>query len=307
MIKTREITEIYPKIFHIKLPLPLEVREVNAYLFTGEIPTIIDCGAETAKSFEALKTLMKKTGVQRIARILPTHFHMDHVGIASVLAAEGTEIFTNPIDYEEWTTYANKDSFAILHGWMTEDWSVPEEKMQILRDNHYYYKTLFALPPIVSLDQPGDYIQAGDYRLQIISTPGHTRGHVSYWLEKEKLIFSGDVLLPDQIAYPETWLVGKTRVSGLLSYINSIKKLESLGGERYFPGHGVIGNDPTPRCRTLLKQIKKQVTRHVPAKDVYSGTFRLCEKFGSNFLLFHLHHVFGWEYVQEQLKKGFVF
>ena len=308
MIKDLEITEIYPKIFRMNLPLPLDVKDVNIYLITGEVPTLIDVGIKTPFFFEAIKALMKKAGVQHIARILLTHWHVDHAGLAADLAEEGTEIFTSPIDYQEWFTFAKNDSFSTLHEWMIQDWGVPEEKLRAMYDNHSQFQTLFSFPSKVSLIQPGDFVQAGDYRLQVISTPGHTAGHISYWLEQEKLIFTGDILLPDQIAFPGTWLEGKTRVSGLLFAISSLKRLESLSGQRYFPAHGAPENDPSARCRVVLDQIRNQVARHIPAEDIYTGASRLCNrKYGSYFLYYHLHHVFGCEAVQKQLKKGFVF
>lgn len=300
-----EIKEIYPKIFHLNLPIPLDVNDINIYLITGEVPTLIDTGLNTPLYYDAIKALMKKAGVKHIARILLTHWHIDHSGITAVLAEEGTEICTNALNYEEWLTFARKDSYSITYEWMVKDWGVPKEKLKRMYNNHCLYLTLYSLPSQVSLIQPGDFIQAGDYNLQIIPTPGHTRGHVSYWLEKEKLIFTGDTLLPNIISYPETWLEGNTRVSGLPYYISSIKKLESLGGQQYFPGHGTPGNDPTARCRIVLNQIKNQVARHVPAKDIYTGTTSLCEKFGSDFLLYFLHHVFGWEAIQKQKKVCF--
>lgn len=308
MIKTLEITEIYPKIFRLKLPLSLDVTDVNIYLIAGEVPTLIDVGIKNPFFFEAIKALMKKAGVQHIARILLTHWHVDHSGNAADLAEEGAEIFTGAIDYEEWFAFSKQDSFATLHEWMTEEWGVPEEKVRAMYDNYCLFQTLYTFPSQVSLIQPGDLVQAGDYQLQALSTPGHTEGHLSYWLNQEKLIFTGDSLLPEQIAFPGVWLEGKSRVSGLPAYINSIKKLESLNGQRYFPAHGAPDNDPTARCRVVLDQLRSQIARHVPAEDVYTGASRLGnKKYNSGLLFYHLHHVFGCEVVQQQLKKGFVF
>lgn len=308
MMETREIVEIYPKIFCLNLPLPLDVKDVNIYLITGKVPTLLDVGIKTPLFEEGIKALKEKAGVRHIERILLTHWHIDHAGIAASLAEEGTEIFTNSVDYAEWQTFVREDSFALLHEWMIEDWGVPAEKLRPMYQNHCFYQTLHTLPTKINLIQPGDFVQAGDYRLQAVSTPGHTAGHMSYWLEEEKLLFAGDVLLPDQIPYPETWLAGKTRVSGLPFYIDSIKKLERLGGEIYLPAHGPTpGMNPSARCQAVLAQIKKQVARHAPAENIYQGTSRLRQKFGSDLLIYHLHHVFGWEAVQRQLKEYSVF
>lgn len=301
-IRYQNINEVYPKVFQLNLPLPLDVKDVNLYLIAGEIPTLIEVGIQTPLFLAGIKALMARAGVRQIQRILLTHWHIDHAGIAAVLAKDGAEIFTNEIDYGEWLTFARPDSFALLHNWMVSDWGVPKEELRLMYQNHCFYQTLYTLPAKVTLLKPGDFVQAGDYRAQIISTPGHTAGHVSYWLEDEGVLFSGDALLPDQLPYPETWLEGTSRVSGLPFYIQSVKKIAQLQGERYFPAHGPTpGSDPTARCQVVLDKIHSQVKRHVPAETVYAGTAQLREKFGSDLLIYHLHHVFGWEAVRQQL------
>ena len=299
MVKTSVITEIYPKIFRLGLTLSLELKDVNIYLIAGEVPTLIDTGLKNPFVIEAIKALMKKAGVRHIDQILLTHSHIDHSGNAATLAVGGTEIFTSTIDYEEWLVSSKEDNFTHLFEWMMLEWDVPMKKLREMYDNSsYQFKTRTIIPSRVSFLQPDDVIQAGDYRVQAIFTPGHTRGHFSYWLEQEKLIFSGDVLLPDQIPVPGAWLEGKTHVSGLPDYLNSIRTLESLKGQLYFPAHGAPQNDPSIRCRAVLDQIMSNVEKHIPAEDVYKGASRYGKR-SSKYLFYYLHHVFGWETVQE--------
>jgi hydroxyacylglutathione hydrolase len=42
--------------------------------------------------------------------------------------------------------------------------------------------------------QEGDRIKIGSVEAKVIEVPGHTSGHVAYWIESEKLLFSGDTL-----------------------------------------------------------------------------------------------------------------
>ena len=298
-----EITEVYPKIFRMCMPLPLDLSDVNIYLIAGEVPTLIDGGIKTPFFYEAIQALMKRAGVRHLARILLTHWHSDHSGTAAALAEDGTEIFISAIDYQEWMIFSLEDSFTTLHECRLKEWGVPEEKLQAINNNHCEFQTLTTFPSKVSFIHPGDCMQVGDYRAQAIFTPGHTEGHLTFWLEQEKLIFSGDLLLPEQISFPGTWLEGKTHVSGLPAFINSIKTLESLGAQRYFPAHGAPDVDPLVRCRIVLDQINNQITKHIPAKDIYTGASRLCNgNNGWGFLFYHLYFVFGWETVQKGLR-----
>ncbi len=40
----------------------------------------------------------------------------------------------------------------------------------------------------------GDTVKIGSYEVTVIEVPGHTSGHVAYWIENEDLLFAGDTL-----------------------------------------------------------------------------------------------------------------
>lgn len=51
------------------------------------------------------------------------------------------------------------------------------------------------LPPIINhFIQEGDLIPFYDLNFKVMELPGHTLGHVAYWVENRKWLFSGDVL-----------------------------------------------------------------------------------------------------------------
>src|SRR5207237_1156342 len=80
--------EVLPGIFRLELPMPFELRHVNVYLLRdGETFTLIDTGLQTEESRQALneKLAALKVPVDRIKRILITHIHPDHFGLAGEL------------------------------------------------------------------------------------------------------------------------------------------------------------------------------------------------------------------------------
>lgn len=301
MTKTVEITEVYPKIFRLCFPLPLGI-EVNLYLFAGEVPTLIDTGTKGPETMAAIREGMKQAGIEKLQQILLTHWHVDHGGASAALAAEGTQILISARDYEEWLTFSQEDRFTPLHEWMKREWGVPEDKVRGMFKTYKKLQALTDFPDKVSFINPGESIQAGDYRLQAVFTPGHTAGHLSFWAEEEKLLFSGDLLLPDQVPYPGAWLEGEKVISGLPDYLESIKAIEKLGGNTYFPAHGEPQADPAERCREVLAQIEGQVTRHMPAENIYLSANELC-KDRPELLFYFLHYVYGWETVKEMEKQ----
>src|ERR1700738_5446224 len=80
--------EVAPGIFRLELPMPFEVKHVNVYLLRdGDAFTLIDTGLQTDESRQALnqKLAEMKVRVERINRILITHIHPDHFGLAGEL------------------------------------------------------------------------------------------------------------------------------------------------------------------------------------------------------------------------------
>ena len=79
----------------------------------------------------------------------------------------------------------------------------------------------------------GDEVQIGDTILEVLETPGHARGHISFYERATKALFSGDVVFPGgKIAPQVTWDFS------ILDLKNSIVKIHDLGIESLFAGHG---------------------------------------------------------------------
>ncbi len=79
-----------------------------------------------------------------------------------------------------------------------------------------------------------DLIHVGETELQVIHTPGHTKGSTSLYCEKEKMLFSGDTL------FRGTWGRTDLPTSSLEDIMNSItKRLLVLPDDTIvYPGHG---------------------------------------------------------------------
>ena len=90
-------------IIPIPLPTPFYVGPVNVYLVAEEPVTLIDTGPKTKEASEALKEGLRKARfrVSDIRRIVLTHAHEDHCGLAKQLRDEA------------------KDAQVFVHSWET--------------------------------------------------------------------------------------------------------------------------------------------------------------------------------------------
>ena len=91
------------KIVPISLPTPFYIGPVNVYLIAEDPITIIDTGPKTEEAVTTLRDGLKRAGftVADIRRIVLTHAHEDHCGLARALRDEA------------------KDAQVFVHGWET--------------------------------------------------------------------------------------------------------------------------------------------------------------------------------------------
>jgi len=168
---------------------------------------LIDPGDEPEKLLEALKEL----GTTPEA-ILITHCHFDHVGAVKAMAeATGAPVYC------------------------------PAGEVQILENINDYVR-FPGFGPFESYSPEhtvsgGDVLNLAGFTINVIGTPGHSPGHVTYSIPAEKAIFSGDVLFKDSIG--RTDLPGADHAT-LMASIQTL--LDSLPDETgVLPGH----NEPT--------------------------------------------------------------
>jgi hydroxyacylglutathione hydrolase len=164
---------------------------------------IIDPGEEPGKLLAALEEL----GVGLDA-ILLTHTHFDHVGaVAPVARATGAEV---------WVPEIEKGVLADINSF------VPWPNFGPFED----YEAEHTLVG-------GERLQLAGFDIDVLSTPGHSPGHVTYSIAEEQAIFSGDVLFEGS--------VGRTDLPGgdwgtLLESIRSL--VDTLPEDTtVYPGH----------------------------------------------------------------------
>ena len=239
---------IYPGIYRVILPLAgVKPGPVNAYLFIGKTMTLLDTG--TLKSVHVLEHRLNQIGYtfSDIGQIVLTHGHIDHYGAARKII-EGS---TSPV-----TVLAHR-----------EDKSLIEHGLEVPREQFLKYYRLMGVPLIFQLSlllirgifksmaencrvdrylSEGEKITMGDYEATVITTPGHTRGSISLYIEKEGILFPGDHILghitPNAFVMLEADFDLPRRMSQVEFY-DSLKKIEDISPRIAYPAHGAPIHD----------------------------------------------------------------
>jgi len=240
--------------FHrIEIPTCLPIGEVNVYLFEGPPPTLIDTGPKTQEAYEALTKELRKLGlsIKDVARVLITHGHVDHHGLADVVrrdsradivAPEGdAETVRNFREAYRHKRKATADTFLKT--------GVPPETLELVEGFFEYLATLSDATTISSTVRDGDIIDVGQCKLKAIHTPGHSPGSMCYH-GPEGCLISGDTLIKDLVPVAAFGSAEGESI-GLSDYMASVDKLERLGFTDVKPGHRAEFRD-IPACTALI-------------------------------------------------------
>lgn len=187
--------EIFPDVFRITLPLPgRRPGPVNVYLFKGSQNILIDTGM--VQTTGILKRALEEHGLgfSDIDKIIVTHGHPDHYGAAKKIVKAGKAKVASHVEdivaIEKGMEVSSKRyrSFLKMMG-------VPLSTTILLGMLFIMFKQMADNCDVDIVMHEGDEMDLGHYRAKVIYTPGHSKGSVCIFLEKEKILFSGDTII----------------------------------------------------------------------------------------------------------------
>lgn len=95
--------------------------------------------------------------------------------------------------------------------------------------------------PLLSFDNPlraGDKLEVDDVTLEVLHTPGHIHAHLCLWLDRQRLLFAGDL-----VAGQGTVLIIPPD-GDMAAYLDSLQAMLALAPAAILPGHGPIIEEP---------------------------------------------------------------
>lgn len=247
------IEQVYhqPDIFRIFVPLPDNpLKNLNCYVLIskGEF-LIIDTGFNRPECREALFGGLTELGIDYShARLFLTHLHGDHCGLAEYLTDKAVPAYMNAIDYAYLCQNLKGNNWQRMEKCFLQEGFPAEEIARQLKGNQARLFSPSKCFPAYTV-QDGDMFTVGDYQLKCLHTPGHTPGHTCLYLEKEKILFSGDHVLFDITPNISIWL---NVPASLEDYMNSLKKLKPLDVTCTLPAHRECIGNIHERIDTLI-------------------------------------------------------
>jgi glyoxylase-like metal-dependent hydrolase (beta-lactamase superfamily II) len=236
-------------IHRLAVPTPFRVGRINAYLIEDSPLTLIDSGPNSAKALDELEQALAARGhaVEDIELLVISHQHIDHFGLASILARRsGAEVAALDALAPYLSRYGEQadadDSFAegimLRHG-------IPPEVVTALRAVSAGFRAWGSAVEVTRPLADGSELRLRDRTLKVLHRPGHSPSDTVFYDESRSILLAADHLIKHISSNPllarplgaEPDYTGP-RPQALVTYIASLAQTRAMELSLVLPGHG---------------------------------------------------------------------
>ena len=282
-----EAIAVAPGVLWLRLPLPMALNHINLYAIEdGEGWAVVDAGLATDVSREGwTKALAGVLGGRPVTRVICTHMHPDHIGLAGWLCERfGAPLLMSRTEYvtgrmligdEALGPPAGAEAFYRATGWS-------DEQVARWRDGYGGFGRMVQdFPRDYRRVQDGDVLSVGGDDWRVVVGEGHSPEHVCLWREKDGVFIAGDQILPRISSNISIWPT-EPQADPLGDWLRSLAALkERLPGDLLvLPSHGEPFHGVTLRLEALmrghevaLKRLEKTLRAPCRAVDVFGALF----------------------------------
>ncbi len=243
----------------------------NAYLFAeGDETVLLDTGDGMATTRDQLAAAVADRGLSfaDVDRIICSHWHHDHTGLANEIQAEsGADVLVHEHDAAlvagekaAWDDLFDRQEAAFEH------WGLPEEGREVLRELMASAHDTNRGPTVTPITD-GDTIPVDGTALRVVHVSGHAAGLCLFEAELDGRTeaFTSDALLP---VYTPNVGGADVRVDNpLKKYLRALQRIVDAGYDRAWPGHRDPIDEPADRARHIIDHHEERAYRVLDALD----------------------------------------
>lgn len=238
------VIEIAPGILWARIPLPFLLNHINVYLLEdGDGWAILDTGIGNDATREVWHTLVSgPLAGRRLTRLIVTHFHPDHIGLAGWLC----ERFSLPLLTSQ-TAYLGCLNISLSPGALDakpyRDFYLrhgldPATTQRVATQGHGYLKMVSGLPPTFMRLVAGDTLKVGGRTFDVLTGNGHAPEQVMLYCAADNIFLAADQVLAKITPNISVWAV-EPDGDPLGLYLRSLRELKAQipADALVLPGH----------------------------------------------------------------------
>lgn len=197
-----EAIEVAPGILWMRLPLPMALDHVNIFaLDEGDAWTIIDTGFDSKRGRAIWQSLLAgPLAGKPVGRVVVTHHHPDHIGLAGWFQAQGAELLTTRTAWLyarmlvlDVQALPSPQQVAFLRAA-----GMPADLLERRATTRPFNFADMVSPLNIGFTRlvEGQEITLGQRRWRVHMGDGHAPEHATFWSLEDNLVLGGDQLLP---------------------------------------------------------------------------------------------------------------
>ena len=264
------VVEVAPGILWARMPMPMALDHINVYLLRGDEGwTLIDTGLNT----EVARARWEHIAANHlqglpIVRLVCTHMHYDHAGLASWLC----ERFDIPLYMTHGEYFMMRalsepvpDPLPASQMLFYQRSGLPQDRID--RMWNAMRKDPFRSPQPLSFTRlrGGDSLQLGARQWRVVIGEGHSPEHACLYCEQDRILIAGDQLLP-RISSNVLVTSIEPEANPLQLWLDSLGRLEGLAPDTLvLPSHERVFRGLHPRTQELREHHAQQfdMLRHL--------------------------------------------
>ncbi|MBI3499118.1 MAG: MBL fold metallo-hydrolase [Proteobacteria bacterium] len=289
------------------MPLPFALNHINLWLLEdGEGWTIVDCGLASEETKAYWQRLFEtKLGGRPVGRVICTHFHPDHAGLAGWLVERwGVELWMSRTEFlfaRSLQMDAGQPVIDHMLAFYKRAGCGPEFLEAISQIGATYPKRVTPLPRAYHRMHEGEEIDIGGRLWKVVVGTGHAPEHCCLHCPELGVLIAGDMVLPRISPNVSVWN-SEPEANPLADFLASLAKLSSLPAETtVLPSHNEpflgmrerlaeLAQHHEERLVDLLGLLDRQKTAIELAKDLFKRKLDLHQTtFAVGETLAHLH------------------